>query len=177
MCIGRKVCLLLNVASVRLPNNVRRHLYLFTSFNVTFSADDVVPPQAQNLRTRHILFPFVCSELGNKTTIVYLSHAYIIFFHVLTWVILFLCNSQTITTRCCEWPDALLPSVLGLGQQCIGSSTAPRGDSFDCCTERYELLHADFSQSYHKCWRFFFRRRFYLGKFFSRLFGFRCDIM
>ena len=102
MCIGRKVCLLLNVASVRLPNNVRRHLYLFTSFNVTFSADDVVPPQAQNLRTRHILFPFVCSELGNKTTIVYLSHAYIIFFHVLTWVILFLCNSQTITTRCCE---------------------------------------------------------------------------
>ena len=28
----------------------------------------------------------------------------------------------------------------GLGQRCIGSSTVPRGDSFDCCTERYEIV-------------------------------------
>ena len=34
----------------------------------------------------------------------------------------------------------LFQIFLGLGPQFIGSSTAPRGDSFDCCTERYEIV-------------------------------------
>ena len=46
VCNGRNVCILMNVASVCLPNKVRRQLNLSTSFKVMFSADDVVPPQA-----------------------------------------------------------------------------------------------------------------------------------
>ena len=37
-------------------------------------------------------------------------------------------------------PMSLLHEAEGRGQQCIGSATAPRGDSFDCCTERYEIV-------------------------------------
>ena len=62
-----------------------------------------------------------------------------------SWVIkqifrIFLCNSQIITPRCCGCPDELLPSAFGLGQQFIESSTIPRGDSFDRCTERCEIV-------------------------------------
>ena len=46
--------------------------------------------------------------------------------------------------HCCPRPKATVHRVIhstdGRGQQCIGSSTAPRGDSFDCCTERYEIV-------------------------------------
>ena len=35
--------------------------------------------------------------------------------------------------HCCHLPSASCDSV-------IGSSTAPRGDSFDCCKERYEII-------------------------------------
>ena len=34
-------------------------------------------------------------------------------------------------TNCCPRPAR---------QQFIGSSTVPRGDSLDCCTERYEIV-------------------------------------
>ena len=43
-------------------------------------------------------------------------------------------------SRCCERPDALLPEPNGCEHQCIGSSTAPRVDNFDCCPERYEII-------------------------------------
>ena len=46
----------------------------------------------------------------------------------------------TITPRSCGWPDELLPEAEGLGQQFIGSPTAPRGDSFDCYKGRYEIV-------------------------------------
>ena len=32
------------------------------------------------------------------------------------------------------------PSAFGLGQQFIGSSTAPRGDSYDCHKGRFEIV-------------------------------------
>ena len=35
--------------------------------------------------------------------------------------------------NCCHRPSAS-------GNSDIGSTTSPRGDSFDCCTERYEIV-------------------------------------
>ena len=36
--------------------------------------------------------------------------------------------------------DEPLPEAEGRGQQFIGSSTAPRGDSYDCHTGRFEIV-------------------------------------
>ena len=36
--------------------------------------------------------------------------------------------------------DELLPEAEGRGQQFIGSSRAPRGDSYDCHTGRFEIV-------------------------------------
>ena len=39
---------------------------------------------------------------------------------------------------CINFPRGINNRGLRPRQQFIGSSTVPRGDSFDCCTERYE---------------------------------------
>ena len=65
-----------------------------------------------------LLLPFVSSELGNKTTISYLSVQ----------------QSKLSHPPCCGWPNALLPSVPSGQPQHI------KGDSFDCCNERYEIV-------------------------------------
>ena len=64
----------------------------------------------------------------------------------LSWVIkqlfhTFLCNSQNYHTlgavddpmHCCPWPSASGNSASGHPQHLVG-------DSFDCCTERYEIV-------------------------------------
>ena len=52
---------------------------------------------------------------------------------------IFLCNSQNYHPRgAVDDPMALLHEASC--NSAIGSSTAPRGDSFNCCTERYEIV-------------------------------------
>ena len=66
--------------------------------------------------------------------------------YIVGWVIIYnyfipsFVTVKTITPKCCGCPDELLPDAKGRGQQFIGSSTAPRGDSYDCHKGRFEIV-------------------------------------
>ena len=84
-------------------------------------------PSAMTNRTRisiALILPFVSSELGNKTTISYLS---------VQQSKLSPLGAVDDLMHCCPLPSASGNSASDHPQHLVG-------DSFDCCTERYEIF-------------------------------------
>ena len=105
-----------------LENEYQHFMFLTTNNEVIVSLKSPWPPVMVFHRKRavwasasRLLLPLVSSVLGNKTTISCLSVQ----------------QSKLLHPRCCERHVALLPSASC--NSAIVSSTAPLGDSFDCC--------------------------------------------